>query len=72
MFTSKISEVDNASEFLKYFKHDWVPRRRNWAYYYRAGLGINTNMFVEAFHRVFKYNYLNGKHNKRGMYVFCS
>ena len=22
-------------------------------------------MFVEAFHRVFKYNYLNGKHNKR-------
>jgi hypothetical protein len=65
IFTSKISEVDNAAEFLKYFNHDWVPRRRNWAYYHRAGLGINTNMFVEAFHRVFKYNYLNGKHNKR-------
>lgn len=26
---------------------------------------INTNMVVEAFHRVFKYNYLKGKVNKR-------
>ena len=65
IFTSKIGSVDNAEEFLNYFKHDWLPRRQNWAYYHRAGLGINTNMFVEAFHRVFKYNYLNGKHNKR-------
>ena len=28
-------------------------------------MGINTNMAVEAFHRVFKYNYLKGKVNKR-------
>ncbi|XP_028408935.1 uncharacterized protein LOC114542468 isoform X2 [Dendronephthya gigantea] len=28
-------------------------------------MGINTNMLVEAFHRVFKYNYLKGKHNRR-------
>ena len=28
-------------------------------------MGINTNMVVEAFHRVFKYNYLKGKVNKR-------
>ena len=28
-------------------------------------MGINTNMMVEAFHRVFKYNYLKGKYNKR-------
>ena len=34
-------------------------------YYYRVGLGINTNMFCEAFHRVFKYTYLKGKANKR-------
>ena len=32
---------------------------------YRVGMGINTNMVVEAFHRVFKYNYLKGKVNKR-------
>lgn len=36
-----------------------------WAYCYRAGMGINTNMKVEAFHRVFKYSYLKGKVNKR-------
>ena len=36
-----------------------------WAYCHRIGLGINTNILVEAFHRVFKYNYLKGKFNKR-------
>ena len=35
-----------------------------WAYWYRVGLSINTNMIVEAFHRVFKYNYLKGTCNK--------
>ena len=34
-------------------------------YYYRVGLVINTNMFYQAFHSVFKYTYLNGKANKR-------
>ena len=28
-------------------------------------MGINTNMMVEAFHRVFKHNYLKGKYSKR-------
>ena len=28
-------------------------------------MGISTNMVVEAFYRVFKYNYLKGKVNKR-------
>jgi hypothetical protein len=65
IFTHKISQLDKTAEFLKYFEHDWLPKRRNWAYYHRGGLGINMNMFVEAFHRVFKYNYLNGKRNKR-------
>ena len=37
-----------------------------WAYCYRVGLGINTNMIVEAFHRVFKYNYLKGKVQQEG------
>ena len=36
-----------------------------WGYCHRAGLGINTNMFVEAFHRVLKHVYLKGKSNKR-------
>ena len=65
VMTEKISKMDGVAEFLRYFEHDWLPKKLHWAYFHRAGLGINTNMFVEAFHRVFKYNYLNGKHNKR-------
>ena len=32
---------------------------------YRQGSFINTNMYVEAFHRVLKYIYLRGKVNRR-------
>ena len=52
-------------EFSQYFGQEWPGKKEWWAYCYRAGLGINTNMAVEAFHRVFKYNYLRGKSNKR-------
>ena len=43
----------------------WLGREESWAYSYRTGMGINTYMMVESFHRVFKYNYLKGKYNKR-------
>ena len=43
----------------------WVNNKREWGYCFRVGDGINTNMFVEAFHKSFKYNYLKGKFNKR-------
>ena len=52
-------------EFCEYFQNEWIGREEWWAYCYRKGLGINTNMMVEAFHRVFKYNYLKGKYYKR-------
>lgn len=52
-------------EFAEYFDVHWVPYASRWGYYSRCGLGINTNMFCEAFHRVFKYNYLKGKQNRR-------
>ena len=52
-------------EFCQYFQHEWLGREESWAYSYRTGMGINTNMMVEAFHRVFKYNYLKEKYNKR-------
>lgn len=51
--------------FADYFEASWVPCKEQWAYCYRIGDGINTNMYVEAFHRVFKYNYLKGKTNRR-------
>ena len=40
-------------------------RIAQWAYCFRVGLGIKSNMFVEAFHKVFKYQYSKGKTNKR-------
>ena len=52
-------------EFCKYFQQEWVNKAELWAYCYRKGLRISTNMSVEAFHGVFKHGYLKGKGNKR-------
>lgn len=54
-----------SQEFGQYVAQEWSGRKEWWAYCYRIGLGINTNMTVEAFHRVFKYSYLKGNVNKR-------
>ena len=59
-------------EFSQYFRNEWLGREESWAYCYRKGMGINTNMIVEAFHRVFKYNYLKGKYNKSRQLHACS
>ena len=58
-------QANATKSFGQYFDTYWISRKEKWAYCYRAGLGINTNMYVEAFHRVFKYQYLKGKYNKR-------
>ncbi len=50
-------------DFFKYFETYYV--RDQWALCYRKFSHINTNMYVEAFHRVIKYLYLKGKTNKR-------
>nr|XP_047133867.1 uncharacterized protein LOC124812015 isoform X2 [Hydra vulgaris] len=51
--------------FAEYFEKYWVNNKHIWAFCYRMGHGINTNMYMESFHKVFKYSYLQGKHNKR-------
>ncbi|XP_065678574.1 uncharacterized protein LOC124808557 [Hydra vulgaris] len=51
--------------FAEYFQKYWECKKHFWASCYRIGHGINTNMYLESFHKTFKYNYLNGKHNKR-------
>ena len=33
------------NDFANYFDRSWVPCKETWDYYYREGLGINTNMF---------------------------
>lgn len=52
-------------EFGKYFEKHYYNRPECWAYCYRIGLGINTNMYLEAFHKVLKHIYLEGKQVKR-------
>ena len=64
MFVYNLIQSNVTKEFGEYFATYMVPIRQKWGYCYRAGDGINTNMFVEPFHRNLKYNYLRGKHNK--------
>ena len=52
-------------DFYAYFNMQYVPRVKQWATCYRIGTLVNTNMFVESFHRVLKVVYLNNKHNRR-------
>ena len=62
-----INELNKSQEtesFANYFQY-YVNRKEQWAACYRLNAGINTNMYVEAFHRVLKYVYLKGKVNKR-------
>ena len=61
----QMSKSTQTEEFLKYFKTYYTTRRREWALCYKRSSHINTNMYVEAFHRVIKYLYLKGKTNKR-------
>ena len=62
---AKLSSDLKMKEFHTYFVQDWLQNKEIWAYCYRISLGINTNMFTEAFHCVFKRLYLGGKVNKR-------
>ena len=50
----RLSLFSKTTAFHKYFVRDWAHRKHEWAYCFRNGLGINTNMFVEAFYRVLK------------------
>ena len=57
-------EEDEIS-FFDYFKNTYVSCKQQWAYAYRMGSGINTNMYIESFHRVLKVVYLESKQNRR-------
>ncbi|XP_049845279.1 uncharacterized protein LOC126298004 [Schistocerca gregaria] len=58
-------EEEGIEEFGKYFKDKYSWRAHMWAYSYRIGLGLNTNMFLEANHKTLKYSYLLKKINNR-------
>ena len=61
----QLQSSDDTQRFAQYFSQYYYLRPKQWAVCYRHKAGINTNMFVEAFHHVLKYIYMKGKINKR-------
>lgn len=62
---NEVTRSNTTRTFGQYFEKEWIGRKEQWAYCHRIKFSINTNMFVEAFHRVFKRVYLGEKVNKR-------
>ncbi|XP_075219943.1 uncharacterized protein LOC142323685 [Lycorma delicatula] len=63
----KWNENENTKAFATYFLNTYVDKEkyRNWAYCYRIGAGINTNIAIENFNKLLSYCYLRGKKSKR-------
>ena len=55
----------NPRTFGQYLASHWLNCVEKWALGSRTADGISTNMHVEAFHRVLKYLYLDGRVCKR-------
>ena len=64
-FVDQTLSADITKSFGEYLAKNWINNKREWGYCFRAGDGINTNMFVEAFHHTLKYKCLKRKHNRR-------
>lgn len=64
-FIEMLKEDTNTKDFYNYFKQYYYPRCQMWAYCFRKGARINTNMHIESFHRCLKHIYLEGKKTKR-------
>ena len=62
---TELSSSSSTIEFAKYFVMHYSHKKEQWAACYRKDAFINTNMYVEAFHRVLKYVYMKGQINKR-------
>jgi len=54
-------ESSTKKKVAEYFEKYYKCRPTQWASCYCINSEINTNMFVESFHHVFKYRFLKGK-----------
>ena len=61
----EMKEKASTKEFGEYFETNYKCRCEQWANCFRVTSGVNTNMYVEAFHHILKYKFLKGKRNKR-------
>ena len=65
-----VSSLDsNEPAFSRYFKENYCNRLGEWASHFRVRSVVNTNMFLESFHRTLKVVYLQHKHNRRIDYL---
>jgi hypothetical protein len=60
-FLRFLSLNQSLHKFSEYFEQYYVSRTREWAYCYRMGAGINTNMALENMHGDLKRNHFDGK-----------
>ena len=60
---------EKSTEFHTYFTKYYAKRQEQWASCYRISTTVNTNMFVESFHRLLKIVYLQHKQNRRIDYL---
>ena len=51
-------------QFHAYFKAHYAQRTEEWAACHRSTTVVNTNMHIEAFHRLLKVVYLENKQNR--------
>ena len=60
-----LSDLKKQLKTKVFGQRNYVCRKEQWTFAYRTGSEIDTNMFVEAFHRVLKYIYLQGSVKRR-------
>ena len=65
MFMTSLKSNSSTQAFAKFLTDHFVPCAKRWAYCYRVGCAVNTNMCLERMHGVLKYKYLYGKKNRR-------
>ncbi len=51
--------------FYQYFVNEYTEKCSEWALSYRKNAGVNTNMYLESFHRVLKHCYKKSTVNKK-------
>jgi len=71
-FENELHGDEETCNFGVYFQKNYAHNYIKWAYCYRKNAGINTNMRLEAMHKILKYIYLDGKKVKRldkGLYA---
>jgi len=64
-FIKDLISDDDTNAFGIYFVKYYARRPKLWAYCFRLMLGINTNMYLESFHKILKHIYLEGRKVKR-------